>query len=44
MELLVGRKMKSLPKRTDVREGDTWDLRSLFASDTEWDEALLEWE
>ena len=36
--------MKSLPKRTDVREGDTWDLRSLFASDTEWDEALLEWE
>ena len=36
--------MKSLPKRTDVREGDTWDLRSLFASDTEWDEALLKWE
>ncbi len=44
MEILAGRKMKSLPKRTDVREGDTWDLRSLFASDTEWDEALLEWE
>ena len=36
--------MKLLPKRTDVREGDTWDLRSLFASDTEWDEALLKWE
>lgn len=36
--------MKSLPKRTDVREGDTWDLRSLFASDTEWNEALLKWE
>lgn len=36
--------MKSLPKRADVREGDTWDLRSLFASDTEWDEALLKWE
>ena len=36
--------MKSLPKRTDVREHDTWDLRSLFASDAEWDVALLEWE
>ena len=36
--------MKSLPKRTDVREDDTWDLRSLFASDAEWDVALLEWE
>ena len=36
--------MKALPKRIDVREDDTWDLESLFASDAEWDAALLEWE
>ena len=36
--------MKSLPKRSDVITGDTWDLESLFATDADWDEALRAWE
>ena len=36
--------MNSLPKRSDVVEGDTWDLKSLFVTDADWDEALLAWE
>ena len=36
--------MKSLPKRSDVITGDTWNLESLFATDADWDEALLVWE
>ena len=36
--------MKSLPKRSDVVKGDTWDLESLFATDADWDEALIAWE
>ncbi|MBT6920243.1 MAG: oligoendopeptidase F [Planctomycetaceae bacterium] len=35
--------MKSLPKRSDVVKGDTWDLESLFATDADWDEALIAW-
>jgi len=29
-----------LPVRRDVPIGDTWDLSSLFASDSQWDQAL----
>ena len=36
--------VKTLPARKDVRAGDTWDLASLFRSDTEWEDALQVWE
>ena len=36
--------VKRLPLRGDVAVGDTWDLKSLFSSDAEWDAALSEWE
>ena len=36
--------VKRLPARSDVAVGDTWDLKSLFSSDAEWDAALAEWE
>ena len=36
--------VKRLPARGDVAVGDTWDLKSLFSSDAEWDAALAEWE
>jgi len=35
---------KSLPSRRDVAVGDTWDLASLFSSDTQWEAALAVWE
>ena len=35
---------KKLPARRDVPVGDTWDLSSLFASDAQWEAALLAWE
>ena len=35
---------KTLPARADVAPADTWDLTSLFASDTEWETALAAWE
>jgi oligoendopeptidase F len=31
-------KTKSLPKRSQVKEADTWDLSSLFDSDEAWDQ------
>jgi oligoendopeptidase F len=36
--------VKTLPARTDVDPGDTWDLTSLFHSDAAWETALAEWE
>ncbi len=36
--------MKTLPKRSAVPAGDTWDLVSLFAADSDWDVALAAWE
>jgi len=36
--------MKTLPKRSAVPTGDTWDLASLFAADSDWDVALATWE
>ncbi|MFM8891278.1 MAG: oligoendopeptidase F, partial [Planctomycetia bacterium] len=35
---------KKLPARRDVPVGDTWDLASLFASDAQWETALVAWE
>ncbi len=35
---------KSNPKRSEVPEGDTWDLASLFPSDASWLEVMAEFE
>jgi oligoendopeptidase F len=37
-------KVKSLPRRDKVKPEDTWDLTSLFASDTAWETAFKKWE
>ena len=36
--------VSSLPARKDVPAGDTWDLASLFRSDTDWESMLAAWE
>jgi oligoendopeptidase F len=33
-----------LPPRAKVKPADTWDLSSLFADDTAWERAFVEWE
>ena len=35
---------KQLPKRSEVKPSDTWDLSSLFPSDQAWDEAFAAWQ
>ncbi|HEV7224880.1 MAG TPA: M3 family metallopeptidase, partial [Pirellulales bacterium] len=35
---------KTLPKRSQVKSADAWDLASLFASDQEWETAFKKWE
>lgn len=37
-------KVKSLPPRGKVKPSDTWDLSSLFPSDSEWESAFVKWE
>lgn len=37
-------KAKQLPPRSKVKEADTWDLSSLFASDQEWEASFADWE
>lgn len=37
-------KVKALPKRSQVKPGDCWDLTSLFASDDAWEKAFEQWE
>lgn len=37
-------KTKKLPPRSKVKPEDTWDLASLFDSDTAWESAFLAWE
>jgi oligoendopeptidase F len=37
-------KTKLLPKRSQVPASDRWDLRSLFASDRQWESAFGRWE
>ena len=40
----ASRPAKTLPARSDVAAGDTWDLTSLFACDADWEAALAAWE
>ena len=37
-------KVKSLPKRSEVKASDTWDLSSLFADDAAWEVAFKKFE
>lgn len=37
-------KLKSLPRRTQVKPADTWDLSSLYSDDAAWEAALTKWE
>lgn len=34
--------IKSLPKRSEVRKEETWDLEAIFSTDDEWEEAFKE--
>ena len=36
--------IKQLPPRSRVRKDDTWDLSSLFSSETEWEKAFKRWQ
>jgi oligoendopeptidase F len=35
--------VKKLPRRSEVKVSDTWDLSSLFPSDQAWEEAFAAW-
>ncbi len=37
-------KVKQLPKRSQVKPADTWDLDSLLTSDAAWEAAFKDWE
>src|SRR5207249_10510927 len=37
-------KVKSLPKRSQVKKEDQWNLASLFKSDADWEKAFGKWE
>jgi oligoendopeptidase F len=37
-------KVKALPKRSEVKPSDCWDLASLFKSDKDWETAFKNWE
>jgi oligoendopeptidase F len=37
-------RIKSLPRRSQVKTADTWDLASLFANDDAWEAAFTKWE
>ena len=37
-------KIKHLPRRSQVKPGDTWDLSSLFPNDAAWETAFQAWE
>ena len=37
-------KVKTLPKRSDVKVADTWDLSSLVASDAAWEKSFSDFE
>lgn len=37
-------KIKQLPRRSQVKPSDTWDLATLFADDTAWESAFTLWE
>lgn len=37
-------KVKSLPRRSQIKPSDTWDLSSLFTDDAAWEVAFAKWE
>lgn len=37
-------KIKTLPKRSDVKSSDCWNLSTLFKSDAAWETAFKKWE
>jgi oligoendopeptidase F len=37
-------KVKAVPRRSQVKEADRWDLNSLFPSDEAWEKAFSAWE
>ena len=37
-------KIKQLPRRSQVKPADTWDLSSLFPDDAAWETAFATWE
>ena len=37
-------KIKSLPRRSQVKAADTWDLATLFPDDAAWEMAFAKWE
>jgi len=37
-------KVKMLPPRSKVKSGDTWNLKSLFKSDKEWEATFKKWQ
>ncbi|GMU22943.1 MAG: oligopeptidase [Phycisphaerae bacterium] len=37
-------KVEKLPKRSQIKPRDQWDLTPLFASDTAWEKAFVRWE
>jgi oligoendopeptidase F len=37
-------KVKSLPKRSDVKPQDKWDLQTLFKNDAQWESTFSKWE
>ncbi len=38
------KKIKSLPKRSQVKTADTWDLNSLFSDDRQWETEFQRWQ
>src|SRR4051812_27822499 len=36
-------KVKALPKRSQVKPQDCWDLESLYKSDADWEKAFEQW-
>jgi oligoendopeptidase F len=41
---LVQPRVKLVPRRSQVKEADRWDLASLFATDQAWEDAFQAWE
>ena len=41
---MAASKVVKLPKRSEVKAADTWDLASLFGSDAEWEAGLQQYE
>src|SRR5438552_1491411 len=37
-------RVKALPRRSQVKKEDQWDLASLFKGDQQWEESFKQWE